>query len=88
MDEFTIEKCRTKAAYKTKLIKRHKLNLNNIKENFNVISDAKIALVLNIENIEIVVQEHGEIMFKNTEDREKIKKIAEKIYKFREKKQE
>ena len=81
--EFTIEKCKKKAAYKAKPIKRCKLNITGIKKKFKVISDARIAIVVDVDGHEVIVQEYGELTFKEgkEEDKKKFKTIAEKIYK-------
>jgi len=80
---FTIEPCKTKQSCKAKLNKRQNLNLKNLKENFNVVSDEGIVLVLNVEGVEVVVHGYGELIFKtgkNKVSQNKIESIAKKIF--------
>ncbi|MBT4823581.1 hypothetical protein HN695_06110 [Candidatus Woesearchaeota archaeon] len=79
---FTLEQCKTDLSCKAKLIKRKKLNLANIKDKFDVVTDAGIALVLSINKLEVVVHGFGEIVFKTGKNIEKVKlkKIAQKVF--------
>ena len=71
--EFEIKKCKTKAAYSAKPLKNTKLDLNKIKKKFKVVADTPIVLVISKENAgEIIVHNHGEILFKTLEDEQKI----------------
>lgn len=80
--DFTIKKCKSKATYSTKPKKNIKLDLSRIKQRLGkVIIDTPITLVMDVEGEEIIVQKYGEIMFKKCEDKEKIRKISERIYK-------
>ncbi len=79
--EFTIQKCKTKAAYSAKPKKNIKLNLKKINKEFEVILETPILLVIKESGIEIIVHGYGELLFKNCEDVSKMKKIAEKVYK-------
>ena len=76
--KYTLEKCKTKAAYSAKLNK--KLNLSKIKEKFSVVLETPILLVIKVDDIEIIVHSYGELLFKNCEDVELMKKIADKVY--------
>ncbi|PIN87708.1 hypothetical protein COV12_02390 [Candidatus Woesearchaeota archaeon CG10_big_fil_rev_8_21_14_0_10_32_24] len=78
--EFTLEKCKTKAAYSAKLPKRVKLDLTAISKKFNVILETPILLVIKEQGIEIIVHSYGELMFKECEDIILMKKIAKKVY--------
>lgn len=79
---YIIEKCKRKAAYKAKPIKRIKLDIEKVKkvQNAKIISDAKIAVVLDFDGEQVIVQEYGTVTFKTLKNKEKIKEIAEKIY--------
>ena len=80
-EDFTIKKCKTKAAYSVKRNSQAKLNLNKIKETFQIILDTPILLVVKRKDAgEIVIHQHGEIQFKTLEDKELIKEIARNIY--------
>ncbi len=80
MIEFTVEKCKTKAAYSAKLKKPRHLDLQKIKKKFIVVLETPILLVIKAEGVEIIVHGYGELLFKNCEDQELMRKIAEKVY--------
>lgn len=74
-----IKKCRTRGAYSVKPKKNVKLNLKNVKNKFKVVIETPIVLVIDCEG-EIVVHRHGELLFKELEDKDKVEKIARRIY--------
>ena len=76
--KYRLEKCKTKAAYSAKLNK--KISLEKIKEKFDLVLETPILLVIKVENIEIIVHSYGELLFKNCEDIELMKSIADRIY--------
>lgn len=76
--DFTLEKCKTKAAYSAKA--KLKLDLKKIKRKFSVILETPLLLVIKVGGIEIIVHSHGELLFKNCEDQQLMKKIAEEVY--------
>ena len=80
MVDFSLGKCKTKAAFSTKLRKQGKLNLGRVKKKFEVILDTPILLVVKISGIEVIVHGHGELMFKNCKDTSLMEKIAEEVY--------
>ena len=80
MIEFTVEKCKTKAAYSAKLKKQRHLDLQKIKNKFIVVLETPILLVLKVEGVEIIVHGYGELLFKSCEDQELMRNIAEKVY--------
>jgi len=80
MIEFTVEKCKTKAAYSAKLKKQQHLDLQKIKTKFEIILETPILLVLKTEGVEVVVHGYGELLFKKCQDTELMRKIAERIY--------
>lgn len=77
---FKIEKCRDKAVYSAKLDKPGRLDLKKIAWKFRTIQDTPIVLVIEVDGVEIIVHRHGELLFKDCTDMEKLKKIALKIY--------
>ena len=82
-DVFTLNPCDTDKSCKAKLNKRQKLDLGKIKEKFKVTSDAGIALVLEIEHIEVIVHGFGDLVFKVGKlkiSKSKLKELAKKIY--------
>ena len=80
MIEFTVEKCKTKAAYSAKLKKQQHLDLQKIKNKFEIVLETPILLVLKVDGVEMVVHGYGELLFKNCQDQDLMRKIAESIY--------
>lgn len=80
MTKFTLEKCKTKAAYSAKLPTNTKLDLAAIKKKYEVILETPVLLVVKVEDIEIIVHGYGELLFKECEDVKWMKKVAEEIY--------
>ncbi len=78
--EFTIEKCKTKAAYSAKLKRPQPLDLLKIKKKFELVLETPLLLVIKVEGVEIIVHGYGELFFKNCEEKGLMKGIAEKIY--------
>lgn len=77
---FTINKCKDKAVYSAKLKKHSTLNLKRIAKKFETIKKTPIVLLIKIEDYEVIVHKHGELLFKNCENKKIIEKIAKKIY--------
>ena len=75
-DQYSIDYCKTKKGFEAKLKKRQKLDMARLKQEFNVIADACIALVLEIQDEEVIVQEYGSCLFKTCKDEEKAKDIT------------
>jgi hypothetical protein len=42
--------------------------------------DTPIVIVINVEGVEIIVHQYGELVFKKFYNEEKVKEIAEKVY--------
>lgn len=76
---FTVERCKTKAAYSARPLKSQKLDLDSIKKRFKVVMETPMLLVID-EHGEIIVHRHGELMFKALDDVRKIRDISERIY--------
>tara|TARA_Y100000310_G_C19978923_1_gene488857 strand:- start:73 stop:348 length:276 start_codon:yes stop_codon:yes gene_type:complete len=77
---FSLSKCKTKATYSAKPKKQEKINLNKIKQKFEVVLETPILLVIKIKDLEVIVHQHGELLFKKCEDLELMEEIAGKIY--------
>ena len=84
---FTIEFCKTKKGYEAKPQKQVRFRLKELEncEDFEVITDAKIAIVGRIDGQEILIQSYGNILFKTLDVEssgalQKAEKIAKKIY--------
>jgi len=80
---FEIKKCKKKAAYTAKPKNNLKLDLDGLKNKFEVVFDSPLVLVLKIDEEEVVVHKYGELIFKKCEDMDKMEKIAKKIFKFK-----
>lgn len=80
MVDFTLGKCKTRAAYSAKLKKPERLDLDEIKKKFEVILETPILLVIRVQGVEIIVHGYGELVFKKCEDSEWMETIAKKIY--------
>ena len=80
MFKFSVEKCKTKAAYSAKLKKQQQLNLQRIRKEFETILETPILLVLKIQGVEVIVHGYGELLFKKCEDVDLMRKIAEMVY--------
>lgn len=78
--QFSVGKCKTRAAHSAKPKSRVKLNLEKIKKHFHVTVETPILLMLNINNIEIIVHSYGEILFKSGDDFDFMEETARKIY--------
>ena len=74
-----IEECRTKAAMKVRPDTKMKLDLDKVRKRFKVLVDTPILLVID-EDGEIIVHNHGELLFKTLRDENRIREIAEEIY--------
>ncbi len=77
--DFEIAKCKTKAGYSAKPIGKVRLDLSRIKDKFKVVADTPIVLVID-EGGEIIIHNHGEIMFKEHKDMKDMEDIAKRIY--------
>ncbi|MFC1741337.1 hypothetical protein ACFL3V_02275 [Nanoarchaeota archaeon] len=79
MPDFTINRCKTKKGFSVKPKSNIKLNLKSISKKFKTTLDADVLLVIDNEG-EIIVHGYGELIFKELDDKDKIKSIAEEIY--------
>ena len=64
MIEFEVKKCKTKASYSVTLKKKQKLQLERLSKHFEVVSDAGIAIVIMVEDVEVICHGYGELKFK------------------------
>ena len=76
---FIIKLCKSKGSYEVQPNKKIKLDLNKLKK-YKIIEDAKIFLIIEIKNTQIIVHNYGDLIFKDCKDKEKIKKISKEIY--------
>ena len=78
--EFDIMECKTRAAYSAKPAKEIKLDLDKVKEKFKVLIETPMLLVIEEEGVEVIVRANGELILKKVEDKDKMKRIAERVY--------
>tara|TARA_Y100000310_G_C20359584_1_gene658323 strand:+ start:412 stop:687 length:276 start_codon:yes stop_codon:yes gene_type:complete len=77
---FSLSKCKTKATYSAKLKKQEKIDLNKIKKKYEVVLETPILLVIKIKDLEVIVHQYGELLFKRCEDLELMEELAKEIY--------
>ncbi|MBI2666189.1 hypothetical protein HYX13_01105 [Candidatus Woesearchaeota archaeon] len=65
MIKFTFGKCTTRAGFSAKLQQKGRLNLQKIKEKFEVVLETPILLVVREQELEVIVHQYGELLFKN-----------------------
>ncbi|MBI2151400.1 hypothetical protein HYU21_01595, partial [Candidatus Woesearchaeota archaeon] len=63
-----------------KLKQRGKIDLNKIKQKYQVTLETPLLLVIKIKDIEIIIHGHGELFFKDCENLEFMEKRAQEIY--------
>ena len=80
-DFFILSKCKTKAAFSTRLKKQqYKLDLKALIKEFEVVIETSVVVVIRVDGIELTAHNYGELLFRNCEDTDKLLKIAEKVY--------
>lgn len=80
MINFSLAKCKTKAAYSAKLKQQGKLDLIKIKNHYEILMETPILLVIKTAAGEVIVHAHGELLFKKCTDTDLMEKVAEEIY--------
>ncbi|MFH1211977.1 MAG: hypothetical protein V1659_03550 [Candidatus Woesearchaeota archaeon] len=78
--EFDIRPCITGVALSAVPKKSIYLDFKLIKQSFEVVIDAKLLLIIKINDEEIIAHSNGELKFKTLKDEQKIKKTASLIY--------
>lgn len=78
--EFTLGKCKTRAAFSAKLRKQGVLDLGRVKKKFEVVLDTPVLVVIMVEGVEVIVHQYGELVFKKCEDMKLMERIAEEVY--------
>ena len=77
---YEVRPCKTGAAYKTFPNKILKVNLDEVRKNFDVVLDTPLLVVVKVENEEVIVHGFGELVFKTLRNEDKVKEISEQIY--------
>ena len=78
--KFSLERCKTRAAFSAKLLQKGRINLDKVKAQFSTLVDTPILLVISVNSIEIIVHRYGELLFKKSEDTAVLERIAEQVY--------
>ena len=76
---FDISPCKTRKGYSVKPKHKIALDLEGIKNRFEVVMDADVLLVIRCDG-EIIVHGYGELLFKDLKDVGRIEEIAREIY--------
>lgn len=80
---FELKKCKSKKAIEVDPTEKLKLDLEALKQEFELVLDAGIVLAIKVEGVEVLVHEYGKLVFNTLRDEDKIRKISEKIYEHR-----
>ncbi len=80
---YEIRMCDTKNQYYSRPLVEMKIDLNKLKKKVKVIVESPIVMICDIDGVECLIQKHGEIFFRDTNDKKKMKMIAGKVYEFR-----
>lgn len=78
--KFTFGKCKTRAAYSAKLNQKGRIDLEKIRQKYEVILETPILVMIKVKGIEIIVHGHGELIFKSCDKVDWMEKVAEEIY--------
>jgi len=73
---FYLKLCKKKAAYKAKPISKLHLDLSKIKKTYKTSFSTTKLIVIETEGLEIIVQEDGELLFKNSKDKKLMKMLS------------
>jgi len=75
--EMLIKKCKLGGAYEA--YPQEKIDLNNVKDNFEIITLLPVLAVIKFENKIITIYKHGKIIIKDCETEEEARKITEGV---------
>jgi len=82
--EYTIKRCKTKAAFEVNPHKKMKLDFAKIKKKFKVIADTPMILIISVQvdgnDEEVIIYENGTLMFKTLDNTEKVDGVVRKVY--------
>ena len=77
---FSFGKCKSRAGYSARLQQKGSIDLGKVRQKYMVLLDTPIVVVITVEEMEIVVHHHGELLFKKGTDAGRMEKIAKEIY--------
>ncbi|OVE74679.1 hypothetical protein BVX95_01490, partial [archaeon D22] len=79
LPSFEIKECETKAMYRVKLKERKHLDMSKLQD-FEVVMDGGMIVIVSIDGHEVIVHDYGELIFKELKDTEKIREVSQTIY--------
>tara|TARA_Y100000310_G_scaffold334607_1_gene414772 strand:+ start:986 stop:1951 length:966 start_codon:yes stop_codon:yes gene_type:complete len=77
---YFIHKCPSQNRFIIKPNQRIQLDLEKIKNEFDVLEEKSVLLIISINNKEVIANQHGEIIVRNCDDESVAKEIAERIF--------
>ncbi len=80
---FVIQKCASQNRFIIKPNQRIELDLEQIKERYEVLTETPILLVISVDGMETIVNQHGEIIVKNGVGEEQARAITESVYNYK-----
>ena len=81
LEKFIIRPCKNKAAFSLRERQQQKIDIEKVRKLMDTVSvETKVALIGNIDQEEIIIHPHGEILFKKCRDKEKMRMIASKLF--------
>ncbi len=80
MVNYTLQKCKTRAGYSAKTPNPIQLNLKKIAQEFDVVMETPVLVVIKEKGVEVIVHGYGELLFKECTDEELMDEIARNVY--------
>jgi len=80
--KYEIRMCDTKNQYSARPLIDMKIDFNRLKKKVNVKVESPIVLICEIEGVECLIHNYGEIFFRNSFDEKRVEKIVKFVYGF------
>lgn len=80
---FFIQKCASQDRFIIKPNQRIVLDLEQIKQEYEVLTETPILLVISMNDTETIINRHGEVIVKNCSDENKVREIVTGVYSFK-----
>lgn len=77
---FKAKICNDSKSYKIVPTKRKNLDLNKLQKHYKTIKSTPIAIIIEIDNTQIIIQRYGDLRFKNCLNKEFVEKTSKEIY--------
>ncbi len=78
--KYEIRMCDTKNQYSARPLVEMKVDFARLKKSVKVLVESPIVLICNIDGVECLIHNYGEIFFRNTKNIKKMKIVADKVY--------